>query len=65
MKLSDDDYYIAAVCDAVAENLTLGAVDAAHSVASNAEQFFWAVQAAVRLKEIADGALALPSHEAP
>ena len=50
MHLTDDDYYIAAISDAVAENLTLVAVDAAYKVAQNAEQFFWAVQASVWLK---------------
>jgi hypothetical protein len=55
MNPSDDDYYIAAISDAVYENITIVAVDAAHRVAQNAEQFFWAVQASIRLKEIVDG----------
>lgn len=50
--LTDDDYYRAAIADAVVENLTIYAVQAAHDVAETAEQFFWAVQAAVRLKEM-------------
>ena len=54
MHLTDDDYYIAAISDAVAENLTLVAVDAAYKVAENAEQFFWAVQASVWLKGVCD-----------
>jgi hypothetical protein len=54
VKLSDDDYYIAAISDAVAEDLTIVAVDAAYAVAANAEQFFWAVQASVWLKGLTE-----------
>ena len=51
--LTDDDYYRAAIADAVVENLTICAVQAAHDVAEKAEQFFCAVQTAVKLKEMA------------
>ena len=54
MQLNDDDYYIAAISDAVAENLTLVAVDAAYRVAANAEEFFWAAQASVWLKGLTE-----------
>lgn len=50
--LTVDDYYRAAIADAVVENLTLKAVQAAHDVSETAEQFFWAVQTAVRLAEL-------------
>ena len=54
MDLDDADYYTAACLDAACEQLPLSAVSAACEVAEDAEQFFWAVQAAVRLKEVCD-----------
>ena len=52
--LTDDEYYRAAIADAVFENLTISAVQAAHDVSETAEQFFWAVQASVWLKGLCD-----------
>jgi len=53
--LTSDDYYIAAIGDALVENLSIVAADAANQVANNGEEFFWAIQAAIQLKEICDG----------
>jgi len=50
--LTDDDYYRAAIADAVFENLTISAVQAAHDVSETAEQFFWAVHTAIMLAEL-------------
>ena len=55
MNLTSDDYYIAAIGDALVENLSIVAADAANQVANNGEEFFWAIQAAIQLKEICDG----------
>ena len=55
MNLTSDDYYIAAIGDALVENLSIVAADAANQVANNGEEFFWAIQAAIQLKEISDG----------
>ena len=57
MNLTSDDYYIAAIGDALVENLSIVAADAANQVANNGEEFFWAIQAAIQLKEICDGSL--------
>jgi hypothetical protein len=46
------DYYAAACADALVEDLTLAAVQAAYEVSETAEQFFCAVQTAIRLKEL-------------
>ena len=59
MNLTNDDYYIAAIGDALAENLSIVAADAANQVANDGEEFFWAIQAAVQLKEICDGKVGL------
>jgi len=53
--LTSDDYYIAAIGDALVENLSIVAADAANQVANNGEEFFWAIQAAIQLKEVCDG----------
>jgi len=53
--LTSDDYYIAAIADALVENLSIIAADAANQVANNGEEFFWAIQAAIQLKEVCDG----------
>jgi hypothetical protein len=63
MNPKDEDYYIAAISDAVAENLTIVAVDAAYTVAANAEQFFWAVQASVWLKNLTEKDKGQPDEE--
>lgn len=52
MDLCDSDYYTAACLDTACEQLPLSAICAACEVAESAEEFFWAVQAAIRLKEI-------------
>jgi len=49
------DYYASACADALAEDIQLVALQAAYDVAQTAEQFFWAVQASIRLKEVCDG----------
>jgi hypothetical protein len=46
------DYYAAACADALVEGLTLMAIQAAYEVSETAEQFFCAVQTAIRLKEL-------------
>ena len=54
MDLCDSDYYIAACLDTAYEKLDVETISAACSAARNAEEFFWAVQAGVRLKEVCD-----------
>lgn len=54
MTIDDKDYYTAACLDTACEQLSLSAVSAACEVAEDAEQFFWAVQAAIKLKEVSD-----------
>ena len=46
------DYAAAACADALVEGLTLSALQAAHEVSETPEQFFWAVQASIKLKEL-------------
>ena len=53
MTATPTDYTAAACADALAEGLTLHALQCAHEVASSPEEFFWAVQASIRLAEIA------------
>jgi hypothetical protein len=48
------DYTSAACADALVEGLTLYALQAAHDVADSPEEFFWAVQGAILLKETCD-----------
>lgn len=55
MNLTSDDYYRAAIADAIVEDLTIVAADAAHHVAQSGEEFFWAIQASIQLKEVCDG----------
>jgi len=52
--LDDSEYHIAATLDVACEGLSIEAVSAACEVSDSAEDFFWAVQAAIRLKEICD-----------
>lgn len=47
----DKDYCSAACADALVEGLTLTALQAAHDVARTPEEFYWAVQASIVLKE--------------
>ena len=54
MTLTESDYYTAACLDTAYEGLDVEAVSAACRVSENAEEFFWAVQAAVMLKEVID-----------
>jgi hypothetical protein len=49
----DVDYASAACADALVEGLTLHALQCAHEVARSPEEFFWAVQASVRLHHLA------------
>ena len=49
------DYAAAACADALVEGLTLGALQAAHDVSETPEQFFRAVQASIKLKELGGG----------
>jgi hypothetical protein len=46
------DWCAAACADALVEGLTLHALQAAHDVAETPEEFFWAVQASIKLKEM-------------
>lgn len=50
--LDDMDYMKSACLDTAFEELDGKAVCCACSVAETAEQFFWAIQASIRLKEI-------------
>lgn len=52
---ADKDWCSAACADALVEGLTIEALQAAHDVARTPEEFFWAVQGAVRLKETVEG----------
>ena len=54
MRLSDADYCSAACADALVEGLTLYTLQAAHDVSSTAQEFYMAVQAAIRLKDTID-----------
>ena len=51
MDVDPKDYTSAACADALVEGLTLYALQAAHDVAQTPEEFFWAVQGAILLKE--------------
>jgi len=53
--IGDTDYWIAACSDIAYEKLSIEAVAAAYEVSGTAEQFFYAIQAAVTLKEVIDG----------
>ena len=53
---TDKDWCSAACADALVEGLTLQALQAAHDVARTPEEFYWGVQASVRLDEIVKGA---------
>ena len=55
MELTDKDWCSAACADALVEGLTIEALQAAHDVARTPEEFFWAVQGAVWLKETLKG----------
>ena len=52
MTADDKDYCSAACADALIENLTLSALQAAHEVATTPEEFYWAVQASIMLKGV-------------
>lgn len=52
MVLDDRDYYTTATLDAASEGLNVEAVVIACEVSGSAEDFFWAIQAGIRLKEI-------------
>lgn len=52
---TDKDWCSAACADALAEGLTLQALQAAHDVAATPEEFYWAVQSSICLGEIVKG----------
>lgn len=52
---TDKDWCSAACADALVEALTLTALAAAHDVARTPQEFFWAVQASIRVNEIVKG----------
>ena len=52
MEPTDIDWCAAACTDALFENITLAALQAAHDVAETPEQFWVAVHASILLKEI-------------
>ena len=54
MRLSDADYCSAACADALVEGLALYDLQAAHDVSNTAQEFWVAVQAAIRLKEVCE-----------
>lgn len=51
----DIDWCAAACADALFENLTIAALQAAHDVAETPFEFWVAVHASVMLKEVIDG----------
>lgn len=51
----DVDWCSAACADALVENLTIVALQAAHDVAETPEEFFWAVVASITLMEVVNG----------
>lgn len=51
---TDIDWCAAACADALVEGLTLHALQAAHEVARTPQEFYWAVEAAIKLKEVCD-----------
>lgn len=57
MRLSDADYCSAACADALVEGLTICSLQSAHDVSNTAQEFWIAVQAVIKLKEICDGGL--------
>lgn len=54
MKLNNVDYCAAACADACVEGLSMQSLQAAKDVSMTPKQFFYAVQAAVKLKELLD-----------
>lgn len=48
----DVDWCAAACADALVEGLTLHALQAAHEVARTPQEFYWAVEAAIKLKGV-------------
>lgn len=54
MTLEDSQYYLAAAADIAMEGLDVSAVILAEEVSDSAEAFFWAIQAAIRLKELCE-----------
>ena len=55
MEPDDKDWCSAACADALVENLTIVALQAAHDVAETPFEFWVAVHASVMLKEVIDG----------
>jgi hypothetical protein len=54
MNIEDVDWCAAACADALAEGLTIAALQAAHDVAETPQEFWVAVCASIRLKEVCD-----------
>lgn len=54
MMPEDVDWCAAACADALVEGLTLQVMQAAHDVSNTPEQFFVAVHASIKLKEMCD-----------
>ena len=52
MEPDDKDWCSAACADALVENLTLVALEAAHEVATTPFEFWVAVSASIKLKEV-------------
>jgi hypothetical protein len=50
----DKDWCAAACADALVEGLRLSALATAHEVAETPEDFYWAVHAAIKLKDCID-----------
>lgn len=55
MRSLRNDRCAAACADALVENLTLVALEAAHEVATTPFEFWVAVSASIKLKEVVDG----------
>jgi hypothetical protein len=55
MNIEDVDWCAAACADALVEGLTLHALQAAYEVARTPQEFYWAVAAAIKLKEMVNG----------
>lgn len=53
-KPTDAEWLLAACGDIAMENLPVDAVLAAHMVANSAEDFFWAIQATIMLRDLMD-----------
>jgi hypothetical protein len=55
MEPDDHDWYVAACADATVENLPLAALQAAYEVSTSPQEFFWAIWASIKLKDLMNG----------